>query len=330
MTINNSKVLVTGAAGFIGSHLVETLLNKGASVKAFVHYNSRNDIGNLNYLEEHQLKNIEIIFGDIQDSRVIRSSVKSCDYVFHLAALIGIPYSYIAPNSYVNTNIIGTLNILDAVRDKNVKKVVHTSTSECYGTALYEPIDESHPLQGQSPYSATKIGADKIAESYYRSFDVPVATIRPFNTYGPRQSDRAVIPTIIKQLLLNYDKVSLGSLLPFRDLTYVKDTAEGFIKIAENENTIGQTINIGNGKTISIGELAKKIITMMDKDVQIQSESKRNRPEKSEVMKLICNNTKAKNLVGWVPTISLNEGLKNTIQFFKSNVNLFKDDRYTV
>ena len=330
MTMMNKKVLITGAAGFIGSHLVEELIKNGSRVKALVHYNSRNDIGNLGFLDKNLLESVEIVWGDVTDEGMVRNAVKGCEYVFHLAALIGIPYSYVAPSSYINTNIKGTLNVLEAVKDFDVSKMVTTSTSECYGTALYEPIDESHPLQGQSPYSASKIGADKIAESYYRSFDVPVATIRPFNTYGPRQSDRAVIPTIIKQLLMKKNTISLGALSPCRDLTFVKDTVEGFIQIAENPATIGETINIGNGETISIGDLAAKLIEMINPDVEILSKEERLRPQKSEVMKLICNNKKAKELVGWEPKITLKKGLERTIEFIKDHRHLYSGDRYTV
>jgi len=330
MTWAEKKVLITGASGFIGSHLVEALAKNGTDVRAFVHYNSRNDIGNLSFLDDDLLKSVEVIWGDVTDEGMVRHAVKGCDCVFHLAALIGIPYSYVAPSSYVNTNIKGTLNVLEAVREFGVSKMVHTSTSECYGTALYEPIDESHPLQGQSPYSASKIGADKLAESYYRSFDVPVATIRPFNTYGPRQSDRAVIPTIIKQLILHQDTISLGSLTPCRDLTFVEDTVNAFIKIAENSATVGQTINIGNGETISVGDLALKIINMTDPRVKIVSKEERRRPEKSEVMKLICNNKKAKEIIGWSPNVTLNAGIESTVKFIKDHRHLYIGDSYTV
>ncbi|BBO77652.1 NAD-dependent dehydratase [Desulfosarcina widdelii] len=330
MKLSKKKVLITGAAGFIGSHLVEALINQGADVKAFVRYNSRNDLGNLSFLSQRLLENMEIIWGDITDEGMVRNAVRGCDCVFHLAALIGIPYSYVAPGSYVNTNIKGTLNVLEAVREFSVSKMVTTSTSECYGTALYEPIDESHPLQGQSPYSASKISADKLAESYYRSFDVPVSTIRPFNTYGPRQSDRAVIPTIIKQLLLKKETIFLGALTPCRDLTFVEDTVDGFIKIAENSDTVGETINIGNGKTISIGALAQKLIDLVNPGVSVVSSEERLRPEKSEVYKLICDNKKAKTVVGWAPKVTLDEGLKKTFQFIKAHRDLYVGDNYTV
>ena len=278
MSLKQKKILVTGAGGFIGSHLTEELVKIGADVKAFVHYNSRNDWGLLEYLPDTIKNEVDFFSGDIQDSIAVRKAVKDIDVVFHLAALIGIPYSYIAPDSYINTNIKGTLNVMQACLEEGVEKVVHTSTSEVYGTANYVPIDEKHPLQGQSPYSASKIGADKIAESYNLSFNLPVATIRPFNTFGPRQSARAIIPTIISQALSS-GIIQLGSLTPLRDFTYVKDTVDGYIKIAESPKSIGEVINTGNGKSITIGELTEKIISLIDKpDVQISCDEKRIRP----------------------------------------------------
>lgn len=329
MNFKNRKVLVTGAGGFIGSHLVERLVEIGADVRAFVHYNSRNDWGLIEHLPVEIGKSIEVVTGDIQDPFSVRKAVTGCDVVFHLAALIGIPYSYLAPDNYVNVNIKGTLNVLQASLDEGVEKVVHTSTSETYGTAIYTPIDESHPLQGQSPYSASKIGADKLAESYYLSFGLPVATIRPFNTFGPRQSARAVIPTIISQALKS-DRIKLGSLTPVRDLTYVKDTANGFIKIAASNGTAGQVVNIGNGKGITIGALAGKIIALLNKDVKIEADESRIRPDASEVMELLCNNAKARDLTGWSPEFSLEDGLIETIAFIKEHLNLFKTDIYNV
>lgn len=325
------NILVTGAAGFIGSNLVESLVEKGYKVKAFIHYNSQNNWGNLERLSKKVLNEIEIFTGNIEDPFAVKKSMQDCDTVLHLAALIGIPYSYIAPESYVNTNIKGTLNVMQAALDTDIEKVVHTSTSETYGTAIYAPIDEKHPLQGQSPYSASKIGADKIAESYYLSFELPVATIRPFNTFGPRQSARAVIPTIISQALTTKENtIKLGSLSPLRDLTYVKDTANGFIKIAESAKTVGEVTNIGNGKCISIGDLANMIIEKINPSLEVIEESQRVRPEKSEVMKLLCDNTKAKNLAGWEPEYTLEEGIQETINFIKENLNYYKPEIYNV
>lgn len=330
MKLKGKKILVTGAGGFIGSHLTEELVKIGANVRVFVHYNSRNDWGLLEFLSSNVKSEIDVISGDIQDNNAVRRAVKDIDVVFHLAALIGIPYSYIAPESYINTNIKGTLNVMQACLDEEIEKVVHTSTSEVYGTAKYVPIDEKHPLQGQSPYSASKIGADKIAESYYLSFNLPVATIRPFNTFGPRQSARAVIPTIISQALSS-GIVELGSLTPIRDLTYVKDTVNGFIKVAESPKSIGEVINTGNGKGISIGELSEKIICLLEiPDLKISVDEKRIRPEKSEVMELICDNSKAKKLLGWEPKYSLEEGLKETISWIKEHQRHYKPNIYNV
>jgi len=328
--IAGKRVLVTGAGGFIGSHLVEALVEKGALVKPFVRYNSRNDWGMLENLPSIVKDNLDITTGDIIDFGVVKKAVKNCDIVFHLAALIGIPYSYHAPESYVNTNIKGTLNILQASVEEGVEKIVHTSTSEVYGTAKYVPIDENHPLQGQSPYSASKIGADMIAQSYFLSFNAPVAIIRPFNTFGPRQSARAVIPTIISQGL-SAQEINLGSLSPVRDLTYVKDTVNGFIKVAELEHSIGEIINIGNGKGITIGELAKKILILMDcQNTPIHADEGRIRPEKSEVMQLICDNSKAKNMIGWHPQYSLDQGLKETISWIRNYRHIYKPGNYNL
>jgi NAD dependent epimerase/dehydratase len=323
------QVLVTGAGGFIASHLVERLVSEGAQVRAFVRYNSRNDIGLLRQLPLDVFSQLEIISGDLRDLEAIRASSRNVDTVFDLGALIAIPYSYLHPREVIETNIMGTLNILTAARDLGVRRVVHTSTSEVYGTARYTPIDEAHPLQGQSPYSASKIGADKIAESFYRSFNIPVVTLRPFNTYGPRQSARAVIPTIINQTLTR-DEVHLGSLDTWRDFTYVTDTADGFMRIAAAENILGQEINIGNNAAISIGELAEKIFAIVGKKPKIVTESQRLRPEKSEVMKLHASNQKAKEMMDWSPQISLDEGLHLTIEWIKNHLELFKPDQYTV
>lgn len=327
--IEGKSVIVTGAAGFIGSHLTEALVLKGAKVKAFVHYNSFNNRGNLELLPKNILKEIEIFSGDITDPFSVDKAIKGVDLVFHLAALIAIPYSYIAPASYVATNVSGTLNVMEACKNHGVEKVVHTSTSETYGTAIYTPIDEKHPLQGQSPYSASKIGADKIAESFYLSFNVPVATIRPFNTYGPRQSARAVIPTIISQALVN-EEIKLGSLDPVRDFNYVKDTVAGFLAICQSEKTIGEVTNVGSGKATTIGELAKTILAIIGGNKKIISDEQRIRPEKSEVMQLLCNYQKAKDIAAWEPSYNLKQGLEETVEFIKNNSNLYKTDIYNV
>jgi len=326
---STKTVLVTGAGGFIGSHLTERLVKEGAKVRAFLHYNSRNDWGLLELLSKDILDEIEIFTGDIQDPFAVRKAVSGCEIVFHLASLIAIPYSYIAPQSFVTTNVLGAVNVMEAALKEDVERVVHTSTSEVYGTAKYVPIDEKHPLQGQSPYSASKIGADKIAESYYRSFNLPVATIRPFNTYGPRQSARAVIPTIITQVLKG-DKLKLGDLTPTRDLNFVYDTVEGFLKMATVPEAIGEVINIGSGKEISIGDLAKKIMSLIGKDVPIVTEEIRKRPEKSEVQRLLADNSKAKKLLNWQPKYTIDEGLKITIDWISKNLDKYKVDIYNV
>ncbi len=330
MNIKNKNVVVTGAGGFIGSHLTEELVRRGANVKAFVHYNSRNNWGLLELLEKDVLNKIEVIAGDITDPFFVRNVTNDSDIVFHLAALIGIPYSYVAPENYVNVNIKGTLNVLQASLDNEIGKVVHTSTSETYGTAEYTPIDEAHPLQGQSPYSASKIGADKIAESYYRSFDLPVAIIRPFNTFGPRQSARAIIPTIISQALA-MDEVHVGSLSPVRDLTFVKDTVNGFIEIGTSKKSVGEVINIGTGSGVTIGELLQRILRILGKeDMPVVEDVDRVRPDKSEVMELICDNSKANRLLDWSPHYTLDNGLAETIEWMREHINLYKTDKYVV
>jgi len=329
MKWQDKRVLVTGAGGFIGSHLVDELLNKGADVTAFVHYNARNDWGMLEGRYNDKTADLKVIAGDVTDSLFVKKAVSEKEYVFHLAALIGIPYSYLAPESYINTNIKGTLNIMQACLDAGVDHVVHTSTSEVYGTAQYTPIDERHPLQGQSPYSASKIGADKIAESFYCSFGLPVTTIRPFNTFGPRQSTRAVIPTIITQALTS-NSIKLGSLTPVRDLTYVADTVQGFIKFAESPQTIGKTINSGSGRGITIGELADLIIKKVNPNATIICEKERIRPDKSEVMQLLCDNRYAKDLAGWEPQYSLEDGLSLTIDWMTEHISSYKTGLYTV
>jgi NAD dependent epimerase/dehydratase len=327
MIFKNKKILVTGAGGFIGSHLTERLVELGANTKAFVRYNSRNDWGLLELLPREKLDKIEVIMGDLKDADAVRHAVEEVDIIFHLGSLIAIPYSYIHPRETIETNIMGALNVLTAAKENTIEKLVHTSTSEVYGTARYVPIDETHPLQGQSPYSASKIGADKIAESFFRSFDLPVAIIRPFNTYGPRQSARAVIPTIITQALTG-EKIVLGSLHPTRDYTYVKDVVEGFIKIAESPKSVGEVVNIGSNFEISIGDLANKIISLIGKNAEIIPDPVRIRPQDSEVERLWCDNTKAKRLLGWEPTTSLEEGLKKTIDWISDNMHLYKPEHY--
>ena len=324
------KVLVTGADGFIGSHLTESLLEKGYEVKAFTFYNSFNTWGWLDTLPKDKLDQIEIFSGDIRDPNGVYEAMKGVDKVFHLAALIAIPFSYHSPDSYVDTNIKGTLNVLQAARKHGTNRVLITSTSEVYGTAQYVPIDEMHPFQGQSPYSATKIGADRLAESFYRSFDLPVTIVRPFNTYGPRQSARAVIPTIISQLLAGKQEIRLGSLLPTRDFNYVKDTANGFIAISESDKTIGEEINVATQKEISIGELATEIISQLNPSAKIVCEEERLRPEKSEVNRLLGSNAKIKNLTNWIPQYTLIEGIHETIEWMKQNMNIYKTDIYNI
>jgi NAD dependent epimerase/dehydratase len=324
---NKKAVLVTGAGGFIGSHLAEQLVELGANVKAFIRYNSRNDWGLLELLHKDKLDRIEVLMGDLKDADAVRHVAKEVDIIFHLGALIAIPYSYIHPRETIETNVLGTLNVLNAAKETGVEKLVHTSTSEVYGTARYVPIDEEHLLQGQSPYSASKIGADKIAESFYCAFDLPIAIIRPFNTYGPRQSARAVIPTIITQALTK-NKVFLGSLHPTRDYTYVRDVVEGFIKVAESSKSVGEVINIGSNFEISIGDLAEKIVSLTGKNAEIIADPVRVRPQDSEVERLWCDNTKAKRLLGWEPKTSLDEGLKKTVDWISDNINLYKPELY--
>lgn len=324
------KVLVTGADGFIGSHLTERLLEKGYDVKAFTFYNSFNNWGWLDTLPEDKLSEINIFSGDIRDPNGVREAMRGIDMVFHLAALIAIPFSYHSPDSYVDTNIRGTLNVLQAARDLETKKIMITSTSEVYGTAQYVPIDEKHPFQGQSPYSATKIGADRLAESFYRSFQLPIAIVRPFNTYGPRQSARAVIPTIITQLLAGKTEIKLGALTPTRDFNYVKDTTEGFIAIAESDKTVGEEINIASQKEISIGDLANEIIEQINPKAKVICEEQRNRPEKSEVNRLLGSNEKIIQLTDWRPRYGLSQGLGETIEWISRNMNCYKTEIYNI
>lgn len=321
------RVLVTGAGGFIGSHLTERLVTTGAKIRAFVHYNSS---GTRGWLNESSVKNeIEVIAGDISDRDSIYQAIKGVDIVFHLAALIAIPYSYVAPASYVRTNIEGTMNVLLSCRELGVERIIHTSTSEVYGTALRVPIDEEHPLQGQSPYSATKIAADKMAEAFYRSFEVPVVTVRPFNTFGPRQSARAVIPAIIIQCLAG-ETVRIGNLTPTRDMNYVADTVEGFLLAASTSEAIGKTINLGSGREVSIRDLVSLIAELIGKPVSIETDEQRIRPRLSEVERLVADNSIARNLLGWEPIVSLNEGLQRTIEWIRENIESYRPDMYTV
>lgn len=324
------KVLVTGADGFIGSHLTELLIEKGYDVKAFTFYNSFNTWGWLDKLPSNKLKEIEILSGDIRDPNGVREAMKGVEEVFHLAALIAIPFSYHSPDSYVDTNIKGTLNVLQAARELDTSRVLVTSTSEVYGTAQYVPIDEKHPFQGQSPYSATKIGADRLAESFYRSFGIPVTIVRPFNTYGPRQSARAVIPTIITQLLTGKQEIKLGALTPTRDFNYVKDTANGFYEISVSNNTIGEEINIATQTEISIGQLAEEIIKQVNPDASIICDEARLRPSKSEVNRLLGCNEKIHRLTQWKQKYSFEEGIAETIEWIRNNIGCFKSDIYNL
>lgn len=336
MDLRNKKILVTGADGFIGSHLAEKLVEKGHRVKAFVFYNSFNSWGWLDHSPRQIRDNLEIFAGDIRDPFGVDNAVSDCDVIFHLAALIAIPYSYHSPATYVDTNINGTLNILQAAKKHDVEKLIHTSTSEVYGTAQFVPITEDHPLAGQSPYSASKIGADQMAWSFYTSFDTPVATIRPFNTYGPKQSLRAVIPTLITQMANDPSQVKLGSLTPTRDFNYVGDITDAFIKVAESDRTIGTVVNAGSNFEISIADTAQAIAELMNIEISIQSESQRMRPEKSEVNRLWADNSKIKALTDWTPRYSgiegFKKGLQNCIDWYKepNNLKLFKTDQYNI
>ena len=322
--------MVTGADGFIGSHIVETLVENGHEVRAFAFYNSFNSWGWLDTLPQAVMDHVEVFTGDIRDPNGVRNAMQGCEAVFHLAALIAIPFSYHSPDSYVDTNIKGTLNVLQAARDLETNRVLVTSTSEVYGTAQYVPIDEKHPFQGQSPYSATKIGADRLAESFYRSFGVPITIVRPFNTYGPRQSVRAVIPTIITQLLSGKTEIQLGSLTPTRDFNYVKDTANGFYEIFKSDRTVGEEINIASQKEISIGDLANELIRQINPVAKIMCDTERMRPDKSEVNRLLGSNEKIKRLTDWTPRYTLKQGLEETIKFLRENLSKFKADIYNL
>ena len=329
MDFENKRVLVTGAGGFIASHLVERLVIEGAQVRAFVRYNARGDVGLLRFLPPELFSKLEIIAGDLRDVEALCAAAQDVDTIFHLGALIAIPYSYDHIRDVVETNVMGTLNVLLAARDMHVRRVIQTSTSEVYGTARYAPIDEKHPLQAQSPYSASKIGADKISESVYHSFNLPVVTLRPFNTYGPRQSARAIIPTIITQALTR-DEVHLGSLDPMRDFTFVSDTVEGFLKVATaGEHVLGEEINLGTGETISIGDLTTMIFELLNKSPKIITDTQRFRPPKSEVLKLQSDNTKAREQIGWSPKVSLAEGLRQTITWISDHLSNYNPDEYT-
>ncbi|MCM3596588.1 NAD-dependent 4,6-dehydratase LegB [Metabacillus idriensis] len=334
MELRNKKILVTGADGFIGSHLTEELVRRGLDVRAFVYYNSFNSWGWLDHSPDDIKKQLDVFAGDIRDPYGVKNALNGCDVVLHLASLIAIPYSYHSPDTYIDTNIKGTLNVLQAARELEIEKVIHTSTSEVYGTALFVPITEDHPLQGQSPYSASKIGADQVAISFYKSFNTPVSIIRPFNTYGPRQSARAVIPAIITQIASGRTKIKLGALNPTRDFNYIKDTIKGFIATAESDESLGEIINIGSNYEISIGETAELIAEIMGKEIEIETEDLRLRPEKSEVERLWADNSKAKRLLGWEPDYGnrngFKKGLTETIEWFTNIENLkhYKADIY--
>jgi NAD dependent epimerase/dehydratase len=320
MDIRNAKVLITGADGFIGSHLTEMLVNHGCKVAALSVYNSFNSWGWLD--SSPVMDKVEVLSGDVRDPQYCRTIAKDADIIFHLAALIGIPYSYVAPSSYVDTNVVGTLNMCQAALENGCRKFIHTSTSEVYGTALRVPIDENHPLQPQSPYSATKMGADMLAMSYYNAFNLPVTVARPFNTYGPRQSARAIIPTIITQIAMGQTEVNIGNITPTRDFNFVMDTCRGFLSIAESDKSIGEVINIGSGTEISIGDTVKMIAEVMGADVEIIHDAKRTRPERSEVNRLVCDNSKINKMTGFEPKVSLREGLKITADWFTQPENL--------
>lgn len=326
---SGKRVLVTGAGGFIGSQLVETLALNGADVRAFVRYNSRGDAGSLRQLSADIFRELDVVAGDLRDTAAVDRAVRGVDFVFHLGAIISIPYSYKHPMETAETNFMGTLNVLLACLSHGVERLIHTSTSEVYGTAQFTPMDESHPLQGQSPYSASKIGADKLVESFYRSYNLPAATVRPFNTYGPRQSARAVIPTIITQSLTE-DRIYLGNLEARRDFTYVRDTVDGFIRAAEAEGILGQELNLGTGEDISIGELATRIIRLVGRPVEIVTESERMRPEKSEVMRLLSDNGLARRILDWEPAYSLEDGLRETIAWIGNHIDFYHVGQYEI
>jgi NAD dependent epimerase/dehydratase len=327
MRYANSPVLVTGAGGFIGSHLVEGLLNEGASVRALVRYTSTGSAGFLDELPSEVRSEIDIVYGDLADEDCVRDSMRGIEVAFHLAALIAIPYSYVHPREYVRTNVMGTLNVLQAARELGTRRVVHTSTSEVYGTAQYVPIDEKHPVVGQSPYSATKIGSDKLAESFWRSFELPVTTVRPFNTYGPRQSPRAVVPTIVVQALAG-GTVALGSTTPTRDLTFVSDTVEGFMALARTDEAVGQVVNLGTGSEISISDLAALVFRVAGREAAVVSDQARVRPPESEVERLLSDPTRARELFGWEPKVPLEEGIRRVIEYVEAHLDRYDPARY--
>jgi NAD dependent epimerase/dehydratase len=323
-------ILVTGAGGFIGSHVVECLARAGHKVRALVHYNSAGTWGHLSEIPREVRAELDVRLGDVRDAYLVQRLVLDCEVVMHLAALIGIPYSYVAPESYVATNVTGTVHILEACRHSNVQRLIITSTSEVYGTAQYTPIDEVHPLQGQSPYSASKIGADKLAESYFRSFGLPVVTLRPFNTYGPRQSARAIIPTILTQALSGADEIKLGNLTPQRDLTFVGDTARAFLLAASAPGIEGAVIHFGQGKAISVGELAQRCLALTESSAQIRTVQERQRPERSEVDLLVCDPSNAERLLAWIPEISLDTGLRQTTEYVRTHLADYRASEYVV
>jgi dTDP-glucose 4,6-dehydratase len=325
----SQRVLVTGAGGFIASHLCETLVRRGATVRAFVRYNSRGEPGALSCVAPELLDEMEIVAGDLRDESAVREAMQHMDVVFHLGALIAVPYSYLHPAEVVQTNVMGTLNVLVAARDRGIRRLVHTSSSEVYGTALRVPIDETHPLQGQSPYSASKISADKLAESFYRSFDVPVVTLRPFNTYGPRQSRRAVIPTIISQVLVD-NVLRLGNLDASRDLTFVSDTVDGFLQVAEKPGILGETMNLGTGSEIRVRDLAREIFSLVGRSIPIEIDKARLRPENSEVQRLVCDSRRARQVLGWEPAVTLRDGLQKTIEWIRQQPQNHRSRMYQV
>jgi len=330
MNLKHERVLVTGACGFIGSHLVERLVEIGAKVRAFVFYNSFNHWGWLDSLPEEKLQKVEVFAGDVRDLPCVKRAMEGVKVVFHLAALIGIPYSYIAPESYVDTNVKGTLNILQAGREKGVARIIHSSTSEVYGTAQYVPMDEKHPLQGQSPYSASKIAADMLAQSFHLSFGLPVAICRPFNTFGPRQSARAVIPTILIQGMARKSRIRLGNIQTTRDYNYVTDTVEGFIRIAESTKAVGQVINIGSGQEMAIASLVKKASEVLGTDIKVNTDRERVRPSSSEVFRLCADNTRAREILGWKPKVRLEDGLRRTADWLMKHKGQYRENLYNV
>jgi len=330
MELRGKTVLVTGAGGFIGSHLVEYLAARGCAVRALLHYDARPGYGNLDWVPDEVLEDVEIIAGDVCDGSFLRQVVDGCDVVFHLAALIGVPYSYVAPSSYVTANVVGTLNVLEACRACATPRVISASTSECYGTPTTTPITEDHPLQAQSPYAASKIAADKLAESYHRSFDLPVSILRPFNNFGPRQSARAVVPSIVSQLLWGGDVLRIGALYPTRDFLFVEDTCAAFGAIAEVDDAIGQTVHVGSGKSISIGELARLLMDIVGVEKPIEEDPARLRPQASEVRELVCDASRARELLGWSPTVDLRTGLRRVVDFVGDHAGRYRNPHYAI